>query len=204
MLNEVRSLQETHSPLPLSPSVIENLTTLSDNYPSTSSISLISVPGPSASISSTVTNPSSSTKTENISSTNEVCSILQPTITSSSVSQNTAISDRPKVKAVSKKDNKSVRKTVHGMVMNKLQQQHMALMAGLSSSDFQKFLEKTRPHCVQQVHQLQQLNHQLQLQLDQVQVFEFKSINLMISVEICIKILLHPFCSDIKDKSTSK
>jgi hypothetical protein len=174
ILREVRCLQETQLPLPLSSSVIEKFS-IASNFSSNSSVSVITVPAPTAIVSNTICSTNAAvnfTCPNALSSTGEIPSTIssQPTITSSDVSQNTAISDRPKVKAVSKKDNKNVRKTVHGMVMSKLQQQHMALMAGLSSSDFQKFLEKTRPHCVQQVHQLQQLNQQLQLQLDQVQV----------------------------------
>ena len=175
MLKDARCIQESQLPLPLSSSVIENFS-IANNFPSSSSVSVITVPAPTAAITNNVSNSSNSvinlTCTSSLTSNTEISNTIssQSTIASGDVVQNTAINDRPKVKAVSKKDNKSVRKTVHGMVMNKLQQQHMALMAGLSSSDFQKFLEKTRPHCVQQVHQLQQLNQQLQLQLDQVQV----------------------------------
>ncbi|XP_031786072.1 ankyrin repeat and KH domain-containing protein mask isoform X3 [Nasonia vitripennis] len=174
ILREVRCLQDTQLPLPLPSTVIENFS-ISTNFSSNPSVSVITVPAPTATLSTSTCNSSNLstnlTCSNSFTSIGEICSTIssQPTMASSDVSQNTAISDRPKVKAVSKKDNKNVRKTVHGMVLNKLQQQHMALMAGLSSSDFQKFLEKTRPHCVQQVHQLQQLNQQLQLQLDQVQ-----------------------------------
>ncbi|XP_011496279.1 PREDICTED: ankyrin repeat and KH domain-containing protein 1-like [Ceratosolen solmsi marchali] len=174
ILKEVRCLQETQLPLPLSSSVIEKFS-IASNFSSNSSVSVITVPAPTAAVSNTIcssTNTAVNLTCSNASSSiGEIAGTIpsQPTITSSDVSQNTAISDRPKVKAVSKKDNKNVRKTVHGMVINKLQQQHMALVAGLSSSDFKKFLEKTRPHCIQQVHQLQQLNQQLQLQLDQAQ-----------------------------------
>lgn len=175
MLKEVRCLQETQLSLPVPSSVIEHFS-MASSVPNNSSVSVITVPSDTGVISNdscyssdAAINSSPSNFLPSVGQSSTTIS-SQPTIASCDVSQNTAICDRPKVKAVSKKDNKSVRKTVHGMVMNKLQQQHMALMAGLSSSDFQKFLEKTRPHCVQQVHQLQQLNQQLQQQLDQVQV----------------------------------
>ncbi|XP_058810032.1 uncharacterized protein LOC131675175 [Phymastichus coffea] len=152
MLKEVRNLQETQLPLPLTS--FENFPITTNDFLNTSSISLITVPASTGSISSIIPNSpcmsnlESTFNSDSLASTEEICGTSQPIISSLNVSQSTAINDRPKVKAVSKKDNKSVRKTVH---------------------DFQKFLEKTRPHCVQQVHHLQQLNQQLQLQLDQAQ-----------------------------------
>ncbi|XP_070515069.1 ankyrin repeat domain-containing protein 17 isoform X3 [Cardiocondyla obscurior] len=91
-----------------------------------------------------------------------------PITASSDVSQNTAISDRPKAKPVSKKEGKNVRKaTTSSMGMAKLQQTQATIMAGLH----QQYQQKQRPsYQVQQVQQLQQLNQQLQLQLDQVQI----------------------------------
>lgn len=177
MLKEVRCLQETQLPLPLSSSVIQRFP-VTNTFTNNATVSVITVPAPTplgSSITSNSCNTSVNLTYSNPSFSNdEFCKTIsaQPLmpIASCEVSQNAAIGDRPKVKAIPKKDNKNARKTVQGMVINKLQQQHMALMAGLSSTDFQKFLEKTRPHCVQQVHQLQQLNQQLQSQLDQVQV----------------------------------
>lgn len=175
MLKEVRCLQENQLPLPLSSSVIQRFP-ITNTFTNNATVSVITVPAPTAlgSISPNSCNASVNLTYSNPSFSNdEFCKTIsaQPLmpIASCEVSQNAGISDRPKVKAIPKKDSKNARKTVQGMVMNKLQQQHMALMAGLSSTDFQKFLEKTRPHCVQQVHQLQQLQ-QLQSRLDQVQV----------------------------------
>ncbi|XP_015120121.1 ankyrin repeat domain-containing protein 17 isoform X3 [Diachasma alloeum] len=102
----------------------------------------------------------------------------QTITTISDVSQNTAISDRPKAKPVSKKEGKNIRKSAiaygrflqRAAVLEAVQQekQQTTTMFGLQ----QQYEDKQRQHTfqVRQVHQLQQLNQQLQLQLDQVQV----------------------------------
>ncbi|KAL7286755.1 hypothetical protein TKK_0018900 [Trichogramma kaykai] len=81
----------------------------------------------------------------------------------------TDIPEEHRMKIKTRNDVKLAQKNVHEMVIDKLQQQHLSLMSGLSSDDFRKFLERTQPHCVQQVHQLKILNQQLQIQLEQTQ-----------------------------------
>ncbi|XP_063991505.1 ankyrin repeat domain-containing protein 17 isoform X6 [Diachasmimorpha longicaudata] len=102
----------------------------------------------------------------------------QTITTISDVSQNTAISDRPKAKPVSKKDGKMTRKAAiaYGRFLQRAatqeaaqqEKQQTATMFGLQ----QQYEDKQRQHTfqVRQVYQLQQLNQQLQLQRDQLQV----------------------------------
>ena len=130
--------------------------------------------GPAASIAGAPTTSSVSSTTTpsppSISTPPVVTTVSQPITASSDVSQNTAISDRPKAKPVSKKEGKNIRK-VGNALSAKLQQQQATLMAGLQHQYHQK--QRQHTYQVQQVHQLQQLNQQLQLQLDQVQVSFF-------------------------------
>jgi len=140
-----------------------------NTFPSSPPLSLALLPTTSVSL----INATSSTTTPSppsISTPPTVIAVSQSPITASSdVSQNTAISDRPKAKPVSKKEGKNVRKATSSMGMAKLQQTQATIMAGLH----QQYQQKQRQHPsyqVQQVQQLQQLNQQLQLQLDQVQV----------------------------------
>lgn len=143
-----------------------------NTFPSSPPLSLAPLTVTSATTVSSLITASSSTTTPSppsISTPPTVIAVSQSPITASSdVSQNTAISDRPKAKPVSKKEGKNVRKAASGMAMAKLQQTQATIMAGLQ----QQYQQKQRQHTyqVQQVHQLQQLNQQLQLQLDQVQV----------------------------------
>lgn len=166
-------LQQAHQPLPILPSVTETLSSAS-NFPTTPPLSLASITVTSTATVATSSNTNLTTTPSppNISTSPTVTTVSQPITASSDVSQNTAISDRPKAKPVSKKEGKNVRKAASGMTGGKLQQQHVTLMAGLQ----QQYQQKQRQHTYQvhQVHQLQQLNQQLQLQLNQVQVGLFR------------------------------
>ncbi|XP_033224897.1 ankyrin repeat domain-containing protein 17-like isoform X3 [Belonocnema kinseyi] len=163
----VKDNSQDGSQLSLTPSIAETFPT-STTFPTSPPMSLATVPAtcvtsapaPSAS-STTIPSP------PNISTPPVVTNVSQPITASSDVSQNTAISDRPKAKPVSKKEGKNIRK-VGNALSAKLQQQQATLMAGLQHQYHQK--QRQHTYQVQQVHQLQQLNQQLQLQLDQVQV----------------------------------
>lgn len=155
--------------LSVAPTATETFPT--NTFPSSPPLSLAPLPAITATTVSLITASSSTTTPSppSISTPPTVIAVSQSPITASSdVSQNTAISDRPKAKPVSKKEGKNVRKASSGMAMAKLQQTQATIMAGLQ----QQYQQKQRQHTyqVQQVHQLQQLNQQLQLQLDQVQV----------------------------------
>lgn len=160
-------MQDGPQPLSLTSSLAETFPA-ANNFATSPPMSLGSVPVSAATALMTPSASSTTTPTSpNISSPPTVTTISQPITASSDVSQNTAISDRPKAKPVSKKEGKNIRK-VGNTLSAKLQQQQATLMAGLQ----QQYQQKQRQHTyqVQQVHQLQQLNQQLQLQLDQVQV----------------------------------
>lgn len=143
-----------------------------NTFPSSPPLSLAPLPVTTTTAVSLISATSSTTTPSppSISTPPTVIAVSQSPITASSdVSQNTAISDRPKAKPVSKKEGKNVRKATSSMGMAKLQQTQATIMAGLH----QQYQQKQRQHPsyqVQQVQQLQQLNQQLQLQLDQVQV----------------------------------
>ncbi|TGZ57880.1 Ankyrin repeat domain-containing protein 17 [Temnothorax longispinosus] len=142
-----------------------------NTFPSSPPLSLAPLPVTTTTTVSLISATSSTTTPSppSISTPPTVIAVSQSPITASSdVSQNTAISDRPKAKPVSKKEGKNVRKATSSMGMAKLQTQ-ATIMAGLH----QQYQQKQRQHPsyqVQQVQQLQQLNQQLQLQLDQVQI----------------------------------
>lgn len=172
---KIMGLQELHKTLSVSPTVAETFPT--NTFPSSPPLSHAALPTTTASNMSLIastTSPSATTPSPpSITTPPTVIAVSQSPITASSdVSQNTAISDRPKAKPVSKKEGKNIRKAASGMAMAKFQQTQANIMAGLQ----QQYQQKQRQHTyqVQQVHQLQQLNQQLQLQLDQVQV-EFAS-----------------------------
>ncbi|XP_071573914.1 ankyrin repeat and KH domain-containing protein 1 isoform X4 [Temnothorax nylanderi] len=143
-----------------------------NTFPSSPPLSLAPLPVTTTTTVSLISATSSTTTPSppSISTPPTVIAVSQSPITASSdVSQNTAISDRPKAKPVSKKEGKNVRKATSSMGMAKLQQTQATIMAGLH----QQYQQKQRQHPsyqVQQVQQLQQLNQQLQLQLDQVQI----------------------------------
>lgn len=164
---KIMGLQQFQKTLSVAPAAAETFPT--NTFPSSPPLTL--APLPTTTAVSLVTSNTSSTTTPSppsISTPPTVIAVSQPITASSDVSQNTAISDRPKAKPVSKKEGKNVRKAASGVAVAKLQQTQASLMAGLQ----QQYQQKQRQHTyqVQQVHQLQQLNQQLQLQLDQVQV----------------------------------
>jgi len=168
---KIMGLQQFQKTLAVAPTTTETFPT--NTFPSSPPLSLTPLPTTTTSSMSLMTATTSSSATTpsppSISTPPTVIAVSQSPITASSdVSQNTAISDRPKAKPVSKKEGKNVRKAASGMAMAKLQQTQANIMAGLQ----QQYQQKQRQHTyqVQQVHQLQQLNQQLQLQLDQVQV----------------------------------
>ena len=164
------SMQDGQQQLSLAPSNPETFPT-SNTFATSPPMSLTTVPVTSVEASTTPSTSSTTTLSPpSISTPLTVTSVSQPITASSDVSQNTAISDRPKAKPVSKKEGKNIRK-VGTALSAKLQQQQANLMAGLQ----QQYHQKQRQHSyqVQQVHQLQQLNQKLQLQLDQVQVSFF-------------------------------
>lgn len=164
---KIMGVQQFQKTLSVSPTIAETFST--NTFPTSPPLSF--APLPVTSTVSLITSNTSSTTTPSppsISTPPTVIAVSQPITASSDVSQNTAISDRPKAKPVSKKEGKNIRKSASGMAVAKMQQQ-ATLMAGLQ----QQYQQKQRQHTyqVQQVHQLQQLNQQLQLQLDQVQVY---------------------------------
>lgn len=193
-------MQDGQQPLSLTSSLADTFPA-ANNFATSPPMSLASVPvsattaliTPSASSTTTPTSPI-------ISSPPAAVTISQPITASSDVSQNTAISDRPKAKPVSKKEGKNIRK-VGNTLSAKLQQQQATLMAGLQ----QQYQQKQRQHTyqVQQVHQLQQLNQQLQLQLDQVQVSIFFIFLLFLKTKtlfFCITVKMFSFLPKSKIK----
>lgn len=166
-------LQQAQQPLPMVPpsateSVVQNAVASFPTTPPPLSLASINVTSTATVTSSNNPSTTQSTQIMSTNPTTVTTAASQPITASSDVSQNTAISDRPKAKPVSKKEGKNIRKAAPGITGGKLQQQHVTLMAGLQ----QQYQQKQRQHTYQvhQVHQLQQLNQQLQLQLDQVQV----------------------------------
>lgn len=160
-------------------SAIKETLSAANKFPTSPPLSLATIPATSTI--TLVTSNTSSTTTPSppsISTPPAVMAISQPITASCDVSQNTAISDRPKAKPVSKKEGKNIRKAASSMADGKMQQQQATLIAGLQ----QQYQQQQHHHTyqVQQVHQLQQLNQQLQLQLDQVQVcmFSLFSVNM--------------------------
>ncbi|KAL6268769.1 hypothetical protein P5V15_001894 [Pogonomyrmex californicus] len=152
----------------VAPTVSETFST--NTFPSSPPLSITPLPITTTTASLISVASTTTSSSPSISTPPTVIAVSQSPITASSdVSQNTAISDRPKAKPVSKKEGKNVRKATSSMGMAKLQQTQATIMAGLH----QQYQQKQRQHPsyqVQQVQQLQQLNQQLQLQLDQVQI----------------------------------
>lgn len=167
--SKLMGMQGAHYPkMSVAPTAMETFPT--DTFPSSPPLSLASLPATTATMPLITTSSTTTPSPPSISTSPTIIAVSQSPITASSdVSQNTAISDRPKAKPVSKKEGKNIRKATSGMGMAKLQQTQATIMAGLQ----QQYQQKQRQHPsyqVQQVQQLQQLNQQLQLQLDQVQV----------------------------------
>ncbi|KMQ91742.1 ankyrin repeat domain-containing protein 17, partial [Lasius niger] len=168
---KLMGMQNAHYPkMSVAPGTAMETFPTDNTFPSSPPLSLASLPATTATAMPLITTSSTATPSPpSISTSPTIIAVSQSPITASSdVSQNTAISDRPKAKPVSKKEGKNIRKATSGMGMAKLQQTQATIMAGLQ----QQYQQKQRQHPsyqVQQVQQLQQLNQQLQLQLDQVQ-----------------------------------
>lgn len=201
--SKLMGMQGAHYPkMSVAPNAMETFPT--DTFPSSPPLSLASLPATTATPMPLITTSSTATPSPpSISTSPTIIAVSQSPITASSdVSQNTAISDRPKAKPVSKKEGKNIRKATSGMGMAKLQQTQATIMAGLQ----QQYQQKQRQHPsyqVQQVQQLQQLNQQLQLQLDQVQVDfyshlyilfqfgKFLSVNLIQNFHFLVAVILN-------------